>query len=118
MKSVRVPTLTRFLTDNLSELHRPIKTSKEFLVGSISPSIVGSLLPNPTFSLGFGSVEIYVCLHAIELGKRSIPVEEKRITELLEEIVFNTAYINTKVANAIEETEDLLKDVLAVLGKR
>ncbi len=45
-------------------------------------------------------------------------MEEKRITELLEEIVFNTAYIDTKVANAIEETEDLLKHVLAVLGKR
>jgi len=45
-------------------------------------------------------------------------VEEKRITELLEEIVFNTAYIDKKVVNAIEETEDLLKHVLAVLGKR
>ncbi len=45
-------------------------------------------------------------------------MEEKRITELLEEIVFNTAYIDTKVVNAIEETEDLLKQILAVLGKR
>jgi hypothetical protein len=45
-------------------------------------------------------------------------VEENRITELLEEIVFNTAYIDAKVLNAIEETEALLKRILAVLGKR
>jgi len=45
-------------------------------------------------------------------------VEEERINELLEEIVFNTAYIDTKVDNAIEETEALLKHVLAVLVKR
>jgi hypothetical protein len=45
-------------------------------------------------------------------------VEDKRIAELLEEIKFNTAYIDGKVVNAIEETEDLLKHILAVLGKR
>ena len=48
----------------------------------------------------------------------SIHVEEKRITELLEEIEFNTAQIDRKVVDAIEETEDLLKHILAVLGKR
>jgi len=45
-------------------------------------------------------------------------VEERRITELLEEIEFNAAFIDTKVVNAIEETEDLLKHILAVLGKQ
>jgi len=50
--------------------------------------------------------------------QRSIPVEDKKIIELLEEIKFNTAYIDAKVVNAIEDTEDLLKHVLAVLGKR
>ena len=42
----------------------------------------------------------------------------KGAIELLEEIRFNTAYIDSKVANAIEETEDLLKHILAVLEKR
>jgi hypothetical protein len=37
--------------------------------------------------------------------KRNITVEEKGITEFLEEIEFNAAFINTKVTNAIEETE-------------
>ena len=50
--------------------------------------------------------------------QRSIPVEDSKIIELLEEIKFNTAFIDTKVVNAIEETEDLLKQILAVLGKR
>ena len=50
--------------------------------------------------------------------QRSIPVEDRKIIELLEEIKFNTAFIDTKVVNAIEETEDLLKQILAVLGKR
>jgi len=50
--------------------------------------------------------------------QRSITVEEKRIAELLEEIKFNTAYLDSKVVNAIEETEDLLEHILAVLGKR
>ena len=45
-------------------------------------------------------------------------MEEKRITELLEEIEFNTAYVDSRVVNAIEETENLLKHILAVLGKR
>jgi len=45
-------------------------------------------------------------------------VEERRITELLEEIEFNAAFIDTKVVNAIEETKDLLKHILAVLGKQ
>jgi len=45
-------------------------------------------------------------------------VEDRKIIELLEEIKFNTAYIDSKVVNAIEETEDLLKHILAVLGKR
>ena len=45
-------------------------------------------------------------------------MEDKEIIELLEEIRFNTAYIDSKVANAIEETEDLLKHILAVLEKR
>jgi len=51
-------------------------------------------------------------------GQRSIPVEDERIIELLEEVKFSTAFIDTKVVNAIEETEDLLKHILAVLGKR
>jgi hypothetical protein len=50
--------------------------------------------------------------------QRGIPVEDRKIIELLEEIKFNTAFIDTKVVNAIEETEDLLKQILAVLGKR
>ena len=50
--------------------------------------------------------------------QRSIPVEDRKIIELLEEIKFNAAFIDTKVVNAIEETEDLLKQILAVLGKR
>lgn len=45
-------------------------------------------------------------------------MEDRKIIELLEEIKFNTAFIDTKVVNAIEETEDLLKQILAVLGKR
>jgi len=49
---------------------------------------------------------------------RSIAVEEKGITELLEEIEFNAAFIDTKVVNAIEETENLLQHILAVLGER
>jgi len=51
-------------------------------------------------------------------GQRSIPMEDKKIIEVLEEIKFNTAFIDTKVVNTIEETEDLLKHILAVLGKR
>jgi len=51
-------------------------------------------------------------------GQRSIPMEDKKIIEALEEIKFSTAFIDTKVVNAIEETEDLLKHILAVLGKR
>jgi hypothetical protein len=51
-------------------------------------------------------------------GHRSITVEDKKIVELFEEIKFSTAFIDTKVVNAIEETEDLLKHILAVLGKR
>jgi hypothetical protein len=35
LSAVQVPTLTRFLTDNLSEPLRPTKTSKEFLVSCI-----------------------------------------------------------------------------------
>jgi hypothetical protein len=50
--------------------------------------------------------------------KRSITVEEKGITEILEEIEFNAAFIDTKVVNAIEETENLLRHILAVLGKQ
>ena len=50
--------------------------------------------------------------------KRSITVEEKGITEFLEEIEFNAAFINTKVTNAIEETENLLRHILTVLGKQ
>jgi len=45
-------------------------------------------------------------------------MEDKKIIEALEEIKFSTAFIDTKVVNAIEETEDLLKHILAVLGKR
>jgi hypothetical protein len=45
-------------------------------------------------------------------------VEDRKIIELLEDIKFNTAHIDTKVVNAIEETEDLLKHILAVLGKQ
>ena len=45
-------------------------------------------------------------------------MEDKQIIALLEEIKFNTAYIDSEVVNAIEKTEDLLKHVLAVLGKR
>jgi len=51
-------------------------------------------------------------------GQRSILVEDQKIVELFEEIKFSTAFIDTKVVNAIEETEDLLKHILAVLGKR
>ena len=50
--------------------------------------------------------------------KGSITVEEKGITELLEEIEFYAAFIDTKVINAIEETENLLQHTLAVLGKQ
>jgi hypothetical protein len=50
--------------------------------------------------------------------QRSIAVEEQGITELLEEIKFNTAFIDTKVVNAIEETENLLQHILSVLGKQ
>jgi len=50
--------------------------------------------------------------------KRSITVEEKGITEFLEEIEFNAAFINTKVVIAIEETENLLRHILTVLGKQ
>jgi hypothetical protein len=45
-------------------------------------------------------------------------VEEKGITELLEEIEFNAAFVDTKVTNAIEETENLLRHILALLGKQ
>lgn len=45
-------------------------------------------------------------------------MEEKGITELLEEIEFNRAFIDTKVASAIEETENLLQHILSVLGKQ
>ena len=45
-------------------------------------------------------------------------MEDQKIVELFEEIKFSTAFIDTKVVNAIEETEDLLKHILAVLGKR
>jgi hypothetical protein len=51
-------------------------------------------------------------------GKGSITVEEKGITELLEEIEFNAAFVDTKVVNAIEETENLLRHILALLGKQ
>jgi hypothetical protein len=50
--------------------------------------------------------------------KGSITVEEKGITELLEEIEFNAAFVDTKVVNAIEETENLLRHILALLGKQ
>jgi hypothetical protein len=50
--------------------------------------------------------------------QRSIAVEEKGITELLEEIKFNAAFIDTKVINAIEETENLLQHILSVLKKQ
>jgi hypothetical protein len=55
---------------------------------------------------------------AYRATRRSIALEDKRISELLEEIKFNTAYIDSKVVNAIEESENLLKHILAVLGKR
>ena len=45
-------------------------------------------------------------------------MEEKGITELWEEIEFNAAFIDTKVVHAIEETENLLHHILAVLGKQ
>ena len=45
-------------------------------------------------------------------------MEEKGITELLEEIEFNAAFIDTKVVSAIEETKHLLQHILAVLGKQ
>lgn len=45
-------------------------------------------------------------------------MEEKGITELLEEIEFNAAFIDTKVVNAIEETENLLRHILTVIGKQ
>ena len=45
-------------------------------------------------------------------------MEENRITEIFEEIEFSTAYIDSKVCNTIEETKELLKHILAVLGKR
>ena len=45
-------------------------------------------------------------------------VGDKGITELLEELEFNAAFINTKVVNAIEETENLLRHILTVLGKQ
>ena len=45
-------------------------------------------------------------------------MEDGKIIELLERIKFNTAYIDSKVVEAIEETEDLLKQILAFLGKR
>ena len=50
--------------------------------------------------------------------QRSITVEEKGIADLLEEIEFNAAFIDTKVVNAIEETENLLQHILVVLGKQ
>ena len=50
--------------------------------------------------------------------QRSIAVEEKGITELLEKIEFSAAFIDTKVVNAIEETENLLQHILSVLGKQ
>ena len=52
------------------------------------------------------------------IRQRSILVEDREIIELLEEIKFNTADIDSKVVKAIEETEDLLKQILAFLGKR
>jgi len=59
-----------------------------------------------------------VFLSGLTTRQRSITVEEKGITELLEEIEFNAAFIDTKVVNAIEETKDLLQHILAVLGKQ
>ena len=50
--------------------------------------------------------------------QRSMAVGDKGITELLEELEFNAAFINTKVVNAIEETENLLRHILTVLGKQ
>ena len=50
--------------------------------------------------------------------QRSIAVGDKGITELLEELEFNAAFINTKVVNAIEETENLLRHILTVIGKQ
>jgi hypothetical protein len=50
--------------------------------------------------------------------QRSITVEEKGTTELLKEIEFNTAFIDTKVVSAIEEAENLLQHILAVLEKQ
>jgi hypothetical protein len=50
--------------------------------------------------------------------QRSIAMGEKGISELLEELEFNAAFINTKVVNAIEETENLLRHILKVLGKQ
>jgi len=45
-------------------------------------------------------------------------VGDKGITELLEELEFNAAFINTKVVNAIEETENLLRHILTALRKQ
>ena len=45
-------------------------------------------------------------------------MEDREIIELLEEIKSNTADIDSKVAKAIEETEDLLKQILAFVGQR
>ncbi len=53
-----------------------------------------------------------------KIRQSSVPVEEKRITELLDEVECNAAFIDTKVVNAIKETENLLQQILAVLGKQ
>ena len=45
-------------------------------------------------------------------------MEEKGTTELLKEIEFNTAFIDTKVVSAIEEAENLLQHILTVLKKQ
>ena len=57
-------------------------------------------------------------LSGLTTRQRSITVEEKGITELLEEIEFNAAFIDTKVVSTIEETKHLLQHILAVLGKQ
>ena len=80
-------------------------------------SFVGCLLLKPAFWLVFISVDIQ-SVSGCGTRQRSLLVEDREIIELLEEIKSNTADIDSKVVKAIEETEDLLKQILAFVGKR
>jgi len=45
-------------------------------------------------------------------------VEEKGTSEILREIEFSAVFIDTKVVSAIEEAENILLHILAILGKQ